>query len=415
MIDSHYKIAASYEAPVNRPARRYFMIGLMAAVLLVGGAQIPIVGTAFVLDFMIPIAAITLLALDAGARACFVARLPLFAVALCFLVAFTASDLFNGIGSQWLLRGLGRNVACLESIILGTILLGRFGLKLFLLVLTLVLLSLPCYMLLSRSPDVRDPIQLFKFYNGTAAIIPILALTRKHRRLNALSFFVFAIFLFTTIEFRSGAAIAACIGIWTLALPYFSKVKPWIAGITLLVLLPVTINAALGWAKALVIDDPDRILQMDLSNSIRSEMALDAISKIAARPINGYGSWQHVLLFTSETEIFRGAMQGVHSIPLQLGFEYGLAGLLLSVVVAVLLIRVLSRITYWAGALTQVPQGLLPLCVYVLVVFTNDFLFGAIMGFDRFTFGLGLAFLVWIDSAIVQASRHRHLQYTAPW
>jgi hypothetical protein len=415
MIDSPPKIAVPYETAGSRPARRYFTIGLMAAILLVGGAQIPIVGTAFVLDFMIPIAAITLLALDSRARASFAASLPLFAISFCFLIAFTAADLYNGIAVQWLLRGFGRNIACLESIILGTILLGRFGLKVFLLVMTLVLLSLPCYMLLSRSPDVQDPIQLFKYYNGTAAVIPILALVRRHARLTALTFFLFAGFLFTVVEFRSGAAIAACIGIWTLSLPYLSKVKPWVTGIALLVLLPITINAALVWARALVVDDPNRTLQMDLSNSIRTEMALDAVARITARPITGYGSWQHVLLFTSETESFHGAMQGVHSIPLQLGFEYGLAGLLLSAVVAVLLIRVLSRITYWAAALKQVPQGLLPLCVYVVVVFTNDYVFGAIMGFDRFTFGLGLAFLVWIDRAIVQASRQRHSQFVVQW
>jgi hypothetical protein len=53
--------------------------------------------------------------------------------------------------------------------------------------------------------------------------------------------------------------------------------------------------------------------------------------------------------------------------------------------------------------------------VYVVVVFTNDYVFGAIMGFDRFTFGLGLAFLVWIDRAIVQASRQRHSQFVVQW
>jgi hypothetical protein len=394
------------------------LTALLGGMLLLSGITMPIVGVVYGLDFLAPLAVLAFVAFDGKAAS----NLRNFQGALLFGAMFIGASLLLDLGDhsayQYLFRGVGENVGCYMTFVLGLCLLGRFGLGGFYLVYVATSLSIPLWMFLKRDPMIFSLITFFKFYNGMFVILPVLYLARHSRFMTIGILFGCAVFLYTTCDFRSGAAIAAATAFWLWSLPLVAKVKSWVIGLIIVLTLPLGTTMFLAYSYNRQVDnlEVERAQRGEMSNAERYDMAADAVTRIRAHPWLGYGSWQHVLLYDGSA--FGGTdinMTGVHNLLLQLGLEYGLIGLLIALTIGLLLLRVLSRVSCYGYALGGISPGMIPLFLYVLVYATDGYIFGGMMGFCRFYLGFQYALIVWSDRLFREMARDRRSARARSW
>jgi O-antigen ligase len=391
---------------------------LLGGLLLLSGITMPLVGVVYGLDLLAPLAVLAFLLFHRG-TASFLARFKgsLFFGAF-FIVASLLLDLGNHSAYQYLFRGVGENVGCYMTFVLGLCCLGRFGLGGFFLVYVSSSLSIPLWMVLKRDPMIFSLITFFKFYNGMFIILPVIYLTRRSKLVTGGCLLAYAGFLYTACDFRSGAAIAAATAFWLLGLPLMMRLKPWLIGLIIVLALPIGTTVFLAYSYNRQLDNMDvvRAQRGEMSNAERYDMAADAVTRIKAHPWLGYGSWQHVLLYDGSA--FGGTdinMTGVHNLLLQLALEYGLVGLLIALAIGILLLRVLSRISVYGYGRHGLPPGMMALLLYVLLYATNGYIFGGIMGFCRFYLGFQYALIVWCDRLFSDMAQERRLGSTRRW
>jgi hypothetical protein len=388
----------------------FFRSAVLVGLLLLSGITIPIVGVVYGLDFIAPLAVIGFFVFDR----LMLSRLRRYdralLVGLAFVVSSLALDLVNHAGYQYIFRGIGENFGCYVTFVLGLCVLTRFGLKGFYAVFIITSLSVPLWMLWARDPMIFSLVNLFKFYNGMFIIIPVMYLARRSKVLIGVILLAYAVFLFTICDFRSGAAMAVGSAAWVLGFPVLARIRPAVIAVVILVTLPVGTTLFLAYSYNQQLDnmDVERARRGEMSNAARYDMAVDAVGRIEARPWLGYGSWQHVLLYDAAAVGGNGdVMVGVHNLLLQLGVEYGLAGLLIALGIGLVMLRVLSRLAYYGYALGGIEPGMLAIITYTLLFATDGYVFGGIMGFSRFYLGFQYALLIWCDRLFADMARDR--------
>jgi O-antigen ligase len=142
------------------------------------------------------------------------------------------------------------------------------------------------------------------------------------------------------------------------------------------------------------------------SDDERLQMAYDAVDHIKERPLTGYGSWQQVMLFQSSLNN-NDALDGVHSIPLQLGFEYGITGLILSGLFLIGLVSVSTGFAYYVDRTRTIAPEFVPSCMLWLITSTGSYFFGALMGLGRISVGFEMALVAWMGTQLLMTRHQR--------
>lgn len=398
---AHTQFAHDGSISARQLFQGYYGGAVLCGTLFFGGIQLSLTGTAYVLDVIIPLFVLGLLAFSQKTRAALWKWGGVIFLGALMILVFTLFDFYNHIDKEWIVRGLGRNIGCYTTFVFGLCVLNRWGAGFFFLLSTAILLSIPLNLFFHNSPELSSIVHLFKFQNGVYLIFPVLALVRRSRFASAILFAAFSIFLYVICDYRSAAAMCVCISVWLLNLKWIGRIGPRWTLILLIFAMPLGAHYALVYERYLAAPDEQRSSRMEASDSVRTEMALDALEKISERPLTGYGSWQHAIQFSYGIATGDNALQGVHSVPLQLGYEYGVLGLAFASAIALVLFWVLARFSSWALTQRALPGHLIPLCMFQVFTTLGNYLFGAIMGTGRFTVGLQFAFLAWIYSLMV--------------
>ena len=321
-------------------------------------------------------------------------RLLLLAVAVTATGAELGLDLYNNIGFTWLIRGFARNTVFLAVIIASVALISRFGVGLWLVVVTSAYVSVAFWGIVQEYNLGYDVGYFLKFRWGGYLAIPILYLFRKNYYWQALFLLAGAATLWL-FDVRSFSAI------WFSAAVLCLMCKFSIAWRRFTVIIGL---ACFVWV-AMVLVNPTHFVEartedrQEASNSQRMHMAQDTWERYLERTITGYGSWQHAATYQDDYLFLTSKNTGVHSWVLQLAFEYGVLGIiagiaLLSIlcysVYIILLDRSVSRIIF-SDALVSPAMLFLLLTEGVYVLGCSPF-----AGVGRIFEGFAVGVALWV-------------------
>ena len=237
-------------------------------------------------------------------------------------------------------------------------------------------------------PEALDSVQFFaKFGGGASFAVAASLLIAKRGKLHSVVLLLLAAAFFAFNSFRGMTLMCFAVAFLLVAFPLQKNISLVIAVLGLVIL--IAIGSAFVPAEVygrIETQYEENTEARELSSMLRSEMAEDAWTQFLDRPFSGHGTWQHARNYVDSFDA--STIVGVHSIAIQLAFEYGIIGLGCVFVVLFVLTKALYRMALG----TQFNNGMVQVLLYWAIVqlIYNIFL-SPFAGDSRFIYGLLLA------------------------
>lgn len=373
------------------------LLGICLAILAVGGHSVSVFGQLYGIDFFSPL--VLVFATVRGEIAGVVRQYwRVIAGGAISVVLFLIFDLANGMDKEMYMRGIGRNFGFLFSLICGLYLLRRYGAGVFFYITASLMLSIPVALRVTGQLYVSNYVDIFKLNNGIFIVLFVPMFVFSYSIVAYVFFIAYAGFLYLFAEFRSAAACVLLIPLGFIVRPLLRKIPTWIIFPLVVTILPLGTSLALNTFRQYEIQrgNEDKVSRMEESNKDRYGVAQQAFFGILERPVTGYGTWQHAFIYFSTRGAITGDALGVHSMPLQLGYEYGISGLLLGLYFG--LVMFFAGIRLLKNQLMEdiCGKGVLCLGLYLMIIGLSNVIFGGVMGWSRISVGLQVAFAIWV-------------------
>lgn len=363
----------------------------MIIIVATGGLWTELIGTLYLLDVMMVVAAVFLTFAQwtkGNGDSRWLSVAPI--VILTGVLGAVSFDALHSLPLDDLLRGVGRNAVFGSAILVGANLALRFGLRLVVVVWCACSLCVMVGNFIQAPYMFTDLGNIFK-YTGAQAVIYILLCVTANRPLLHLPIAISAGAGCWLIDNRSAAVIFITSGLLIggrAVLRGFTNTK-------LIILFPIitTIGVAGFWIGTRDIASDDySLLRRPTADIIRLDMAEDAWAGFVNSPLIGNGTWQHARTYLPvfREEYWTDGLIGVHSVVLQLAYEYGVSGLLFGVGCVLLLGSGLRRV------LAQPKEGGLAFLIPVSLFVLYHLLFSPFANVYRNLYGLGLGIMAFV-------------------
>jgi hypothetical protein len=347
----------------------------LAGVAVAGGLSVEIVGTLYVLDIMVLMLALPLtlkvwLERDNAAK-----RITTATFGFGILVAvFAAMDLINGIPNDDFWRGFARNAVFASAVTVGASISYLWGLRYAVAAWGAASMSVFTGNAIQAPELFTDAVNILK-YTGAQAFLYITLCIFAGRVLVSVPIALAAFVILWFQDNRSAALIFVCAA----ALIGFRRFARGSRVVSTYLLISLIVGGATGWFiyGSRTLASTDYALQRrSTSDAMRVDMAEDAIDGFMAAPILGNGAWQHARQYKPmfNDEFTTRQIIGVHSIVLQMAYEYGILGLLVAGTAVVILISGIVKVLTLPnrdGLAATIPIGLFVLYHLLFSPFAN--------------------------------------------
>jgi hypothetical protein len=273
---------------------------------------------------------------------------PVYLVGVGFTAFFTLIDILHGLPLKEMAVGQHVHVVCFSAAFVGLNLLLRYGGNRFMFFLFVLLAStsINAYFRAERAPDPDMASSSWEYavklrWGHVFLVLPF-AFWHRSSQYALVAFPLIGVFMIIAGDSR----MLGCIYFAASALYLLSRyITPKISlSVMLLWLVPALVGAGIVGNQFFLKSNlfaPERLNRFEKSNQERVDMGRSAFTRILASPLIGYGSGQDA------APVFRGVMgyveSQVHGWPLSLALQYGILGLLFSLLMFV--------VTLWGFAI----------------------------------------------------------------
>lgn len=271
-----------------------------------------------------------------------------YALVLLLVLTTTVLDLSNGLSGPLILKGALRNASFAAVILVTSWLSLKRGLIWAVVVYFILAVSRPIWSVIQNPSELQDFERFIKYEYGYALIFPLLLTLRMHHVIGGLLACSAGLYVYGVLDYRGaglGLFLAGALAVFA-AVVMRNSGHPNRLAFRMLALVILGIPV---WASLIVTvgDDPDgRFERRRASDFGRVQTAQTAWQGFVDRPLQGWGNGQHGKHFGLHDVQNPEVPVGVHNIPLQLAFEYGLTGALIGFAMSGLFVVGFARILF---------------------------------------------------------------------
>ncbi len=308
-----------------------------------------------------------------------------------FVVVAVFLDLWNRVPYGDIGRGIGRNFIFAASVLGGSSVIRKHGLKAWAWLLFWMTLGYPvCAFIIT--PEYTESIELFAKFGGGASLMiaASIFLSRFDKRVGALVVAAGAVFFFLT-SFRGMTVMCLAAGAGAMTLPLKTagaRFRFLLAVAFLGALLGLWMLGSFEYSLSSLLGESTLVAQ-ERSSMSRADMASTAWSYFLENPFTGIGTWQHARNYTDILEEMETV--GVHSVLIQLACEYGVIGLIAGTTVFAVAVFAMLRMTFTGETDNDMVTMAL---IWSAVMISYNFLFSPFNGDSRFYYGFMFSGLV---------------------
>lgn len=263
------------------------------------------------------------------------------ALILTLYITFTAFDVYNGIAAEDTIRGSLRNLGSITAAYTAYFITTQYSLRRAEALLITSLVSI-AFFAIFLNPEYRIKYDLaLRWEWGALVPVALIYIVQKWNSgalFISASLFILGGICITFLDMRSFGAIYIATGSLIIG-ARFKKFSQRNKVIFMLLAIVALLIGGLFLADQLNTTDTEILDRRDQSNRQRIEMATDAIKGVLERPFIGHGSWQHARTYIDS--VFSTLIVGVHSVVIQMSYEYGVLGGVTALTCIILLMRAL--------------------------------------------------------------------------